>query len=944
MSAAKDSACAKAHHGIAHRGIWIAVLVIAICEVFLFNLGFWASLPQRFKADSTIESLRFSVGPGLAPSPLNDANADARKAAGAGDVIYVVRNENNAYLQVDTQALDPGALNRLMNTIHINQASYQPDLNTNKDYAYAQWMGVHVEVLPQDASAATAQQDQIENEIAGQNELVKTDNENRGNGDSTIVKKSVEKAEQRAMLTDRINTGDSSFTLALPAENRLLRQAQILKDDEQNGWIVGPRQTYSPFAPGGAELSIPRVSGKIRAIRIRFVQPTGMTSSFAGAQIDKPINFTISPIRLLFMALIAVFVLAFAPSSRLWAIKLNPASHKQRWLVALNALPFLLVVIGAIIYQPFVDLHSLPIGQLGSYFYEYDQYDRVADALLHGRTWLNLPVPAALAAAKDPYSLAVRNQLLQDGVTPIYWDHAFFHGHWYCYFGALPAVVLFLPFQLITSIWTPGGVGLSTGTAGALCVLAFAIGSALLIVRMLQRHFPGCSLATAILCVIGFQTAAQIIVMLFRFSFYELPYDSALALAAFGLWLWIGARRKVIGQTRTKSGKVKRVTRMWTIADGTPSEGIADGTIVLSRARLIGGSALLAAEIGCRPPFIAAVLLAFPIFWYEIVGGTFFSWLRPSFWKAHRAGKSLRNDADVLLTMLIVIAPFLLYNYLRFGKFTDFGNNYQLTVNDMATYKAPASVIGPLVYYYLFQPPTFANGYPLLMTNATPLPAWQFREAWIAGLFWTVPFVFLGVLGLLLHRELHRRRLLGVCSISLVLGVLLSALDSDLGGLSMRYVEDFGWLFGIAAVAGAGVMIVAANKFDAKFSRLAASAAVADGTTGGAAAVAAADRATATSIAASTSASASNIPAPQAALDDTAAAGTELVTEALGDSAGPAMKAMRVALPLIVGIGLLMGALEFVQPGRLAALNQSVPQISFLIKNDFTNWLLVFNA
>lgn len=56
-----------------------------------------------------------------------------------------------------------------------------------------------------------------------------------------------------------------------------------------------------------------------------------------------------------------------------------------------------------------------------------------------------LDVPDALRDADNPYDVTTRQQLLADGVSPVYWDYAFFNGRWYSYFGVVPALLLFGP-------------------------------------------------------------------------------------------------------------------------------------------------------------------------------------------------------------------------------------------------------------------------------------------------------------------------------------------------------------------------------------------------------------------------------------------------------------------------------------------------------------------
>lgn len=77
------------------------------------------------------------------------------------------------------------------------------------------------------------------------------------------------------------------------------------------------------------------------------------------------------------------------------------------------------------------------------------QYARLANALLHGHTYLNLPVSPGLKALKNPYSLSARLAIGKQGQFS-FWDHAFYHGKYYCYYGIIPALIFFVPYQFLT--------------------------------------------------------------------------------------------------------------------------------------------------------------------------------------------------------------------------------------------------------------------------------------------------------------------------------------------------------------------------------------------------------------------------------------------------------------------------------------------------------------
>ena len=72
-----------------------------------------------------------------------------------------------------------------------------------------------------------------------------------------------------------------------------------------------------------------------------------------------------------------------------------------------------------------------------------DQYERMAESLLHGHLYLEYDdIDPKLLAMEDPYDKKTREEL---GVN-FHWDHAFYKGKYYMYFGVVPVFLLFLPY------------------------------------------------------------------------------------------------------------------------------------------------------------------------------------------------------------------------------------------------------------------------------------------------------------------------------------------------------------------------------------------------------------------------------------------------------------------------------------------------------------------
>ena len=231
-------------------------------------------------------------------------------------------------------------------------------------------------------------------------------------------------------------------------------------------------------------------------VRIWIQEERGAIVPIADARANVHVPFAIDWIRVAAMAALALLVAIWRPGSRLWRITFDPSSTRQRLaFAAIAAIPTL--AIGASIIWQLTHAMPLAFHTAGGYTYDFDQYGHVADSLIAGRPWLDLDVPGQLAQSTHPYDVPTRLKLLEDGVSPMYWDYAYYEGHWYSYFGVLPAVLLFVPYRLITGHMLP------TAAAEQFLVLLFIIFFSLLVLRVIHRVMSKTSLAAASLITVS---------------------------------------------------------------------------------------------------------------------------------------------------------------------------------------------------------------------------------------------------------------------------------------------------------------------------------------------------------------------------------------------------------------------------------------------------------
>ncbi|HAK71758.1 MAG TPA: hypothetical protein DCO66_03705 [Bifidobacterium sp.] len=598
--------------------------------------------------------------------------------------------------------------------------------------------------------------------------------------------------------------GSSDYVRVDPVSDGVLSRALRSRSASENVlWTVRVRPDADRRACGvsSVSLSSPRslyvkaVAG--RTVRLQILEPKGSLIPFEAVRANVRVPFSLSPLRIVAMLLLFALVALWRPGSRLWKVPVDMSRRRQRIVLALVLAVPAAATLAGVVWQ-LANAVPLRFHSDGMYTYDFDQYDHVAQSLLHGRLWLDLDVPDALSGVSDPYDVATRQRLLHSGVQPIYWDYAFFHGHWYSYFGVVPAVLLFVPYRLVTSLWVDGGLALPTGAAVLLLMFGFLVFSCLLTVRLAVRLRPGVSVAaTGMLCAFVL-LASNGAYLWYRTNFYSVPIAASLMLSTLGLWLWLGA-------------SMPRKSRSGGPAD--PGACMSDdGVPALSLPHLAAGSVCIAANLGCRPPFVLVALLAFPMFWPQIRSiirrlsasrraGTDTSGIGT----VARVGvlRLLRAPLAVVIPALVVVVPLFAYNAARFGSPLDFGSAYQMTVTDLTSYRQPASNLVMTVVYYLFLPLRFTSTFPFLAVSPSPLPSWGFAEAMPGGL---LPMVPLAAAAFALPFLRRRMRACGDANLwhtlmgCLLLGLLVVVLDARLAGLGWRYMADFGWLFALAAM------------------------------------------------------------------------------------------------------------------------------------------------
>lgn len=83
------------------------------------------------------------------------------------------------------------------------------------------------------------------------------------------------------------------------------------------------------------------------------------------------------------------------------------------------------------------------------------------------------------------------------------------------------------------------------GAAVPLLMLGFLVFGCLLVIRVISRIRPNAPLAAVSMLCVFMLLASNGLYLWYRTNFYSVPIAASLFLSVLGLWLWLGAAKRV---------------------------------------------------------------------------------------------------------------------------------------------------------------------------------------------------------------------------------------------------------------------------------------------------------------------------------------------------------------------------------------------------------------
>lgn len=366
-----------------------------------------------------------------------------------------------------------------------------------------------------------------------------------------------------------------------------------------------------------------------------------------------------------------------------------------------------------------------------------NQYELMAEAILDGKLYIDYQETDELAQLENPYDPEERDA----AKVSYHFDHAYYNGRNYMYFGVAPVFLLFIPYRVLT------GHSLTTYHATQLFAALTIVGIFVLFDLLRKRFFP------------------------------KMPYITHLALtsAVSVISIHYSIAEPALYCTAIIGGLAAMIWSFFFYIKAVWVETVENKQLKMA----FFGALLGALAFGCRPTVAVSNLLVIPML-VVFLRQRKFSW-------------ALLGKLALAASPYIVIGVLLmLYNYVRFDNPFEFGQSYQLTMYDINQFAQEQSFKKFRFMFGSFRKLWFA---PVSVSGKFPFFA-------TGGLIKSYP-VFLTLFGFFMPsfwKKLRKEKLaLTVAAIALVIVIVTYLEISWSPKIMIRYHLDLYYLMGILA-------------------------------------------------------------------------------------------------------------------------------------------------
>jgi hypothetical protein len=469
-----------------------------------------------------------------------------------------------------------------------------------------------------------------------------------------------------------------------------------------------------------------------------------------------PIKISIMRLALMFLAFHLVFAVKTSEyrnkiKSFLFDLTYDEKSVFQKRI-------FIIAILAAVLFCLFTSWSAYRFSNLQD---QYNYY--MPKAFLSGEVSLPIEPSQELLDIEQPFDWNARLK----ANAAFWWDHVFYNGKYYSYYGVVPVLTMFLPYFALS-----GGETLPTSFAVFVFSALACVFMMLLWKEIVTRHFNKIPYFLFLLSALTFTAVSGIFLIQRRPMYYEIAEASALFFSVLGLFLLIMAMKDKI-----------------------------------SIKLLFFACLALALAVGCRPTAIFSSLFVPILLWKDFI----------------QSRNKIAIIVSIAIPYLSVGIPMALYNYARFDSFSDFGILYSLTVSNNIIYQ-DLNFIGKTIrqfncfWQYVFTPLQYSAQFPFVQINHGGIPYNGYIINYGAYGLINIPIMFyllnfMRTDSILKNSNPSIRKLF---LLSFALSIVQIFSVSYVSGVHHRYSVDFMWLLAIPALICAYCVYENAGKAEKK--------------------------------------------------------------------------------------------------------------------------------
>lgn len=500
--------------------------------------------------------------------------------------------------------------------------------------------------------------------------------------------------------------------------------------------------------------------GKVQTLKLTFENITGRTE-ISSVTFNTPPKFSVN-----FLRLIIILSVCFIIKLGLWKKEFKEDNYSLLVRITAYVCAFLIIVTVAMGFVPGSRLFfNYPLDLEG----QEEVYAQLFDAFHNGRLDLDLSGVYDVEKIKstvNAYDFSER--IVKDAYVSYLCDRAYYNGKFYSYFGFTPVIAVIYPVFLIT------GKLPSTLFMSMILTVFNVMSFSALYILLLKKFFDKIPALLAILGQFAFIFGSLIFVFTSDSEFYYIAMLSGLCCLTSFLYFILKA------YFETSSVK-KRILFL-----------VLSGIFVVL-------------TVESRPTLLI----------YDFIA------IIPAVLILRSKDEKLKNKIIYVCSIGVPIVTgaiiVMIYNYLRFDSPFEFGLNYQLTICNPKANTITLSMIPTALYYYYLPHLKINSAFPYI---EMPRPTYEnisfHRYVYndpITGIL-TYPLTWFAFLIPAMDKKNKLKFSIYVSFLSIA--IVLSFVDTCIGGLNYRYSGDFLFAFNLVALAVIFDIITMAKKAPAR--------------------------------------------------------------------------------------------------------------------------------